>query len=77
MYCWSWLFLQNSLIQIGLIQIIIVKNSFRQSSSRQNSLQVNFARLEDLYTQATGIRVWAILLVDAWIRKAKLLLCFD
>ena len=56
---------------------MFASNGFGQKGFRQNSLQVNFARLEDLYTQATGIRVRAILLVDAWIRKAKLLLCFD
>ena len=86
-YFRSKLYPQNSLLQIGLIQIIIVKNSFRQSyfpqvtchqnSFRQNNLHVDFARLDDLYTQATGIVAWAKSTVESCLRKEKSLVKVD
>jgi hypothetical protein len=42
------------------------QKSFPQTDSHQKSLQVDFARFDDLYTQATGIVALAISVVDSW-----------
>jgi hypothetical protein len=56
---------------------MLAGDALDQNFFRQNSLQVDFGRLVDLYTQATGIRALARSIAEFCFRKTKSLLNFD